>query len=118
MQLTVTPRAAGVRQWPFDLGRVQLAYGEQLRRAHATAAARVQLVAARDAFEQLGARPWAERAATELRAAGGGRDATPAVTLTAQETVSTHLYRIFPKLGITSRAALRDALAMVPRPAR
>jgi DNA-binding CsgD family transcriptional regulator len=25
-------------------------------------------------------------------------------------TVSTHLYRIFPKLGITSRAALRDAL--------
>jgi DNA-binding NarL/FixJ family response regulator len=25
-------------------------------------------------------------------------------------TVSTHLYRIFPKLGITTRAALRDAL--------
>ncbi|MFC9626613.1 LuxR C-terminal-related transcriptional regulator, partial [Streptomyces sp. NPDC056930] len=26
-------------------------------------------------------------------------------------TVSSHLYRVFPKLGITSRAALRDALA-------
>jgi hypothetical protein len=25
--------------------------------------------------------------------------------------VGAHLYRIFPKLGITSRAALRDALA-------
>ncbi|HEV7655643.1 MAG TPA: helix-turn-helix transcriptional regulator [Mycobacteriales bacterium] len=25
-------------------------------------------------------------------------------------TVGTHLYRAFPKLGITSRAALRDAL--------
>ncbi|MGP4091874.1 response regulator transcription factor, partial [Streptomyces sp. KR55] len=25
-------------------------------------------------------------------------------------TVSSHLYRVFPKLGITSRAALRDAL--------
>lgn len=25
-------------------------------------------------------------------------------------TVSTHLYQLFPKLGITSRAALRDAL--------
>nr|WP_053211430.1 helix-turn-helix transcriptional regulator [Streptomyces antibioticus] len=25
-------------------------------------------------------------------------------------TVSTHLYQIFPKLGITRRAALRDAI--------
>lgn len=25
-------------------------------------------------------------------------------------TVGSHLYRVFPKLGITSRAALRDAL--------
>jgi DNA-binding NarL/FixJ family response regulator len=25
-------------------------------------------------------------------------------------TVGTHLYQVFPKLGITSRAALRDAL--------
>ncbi|MFW6197776.1 MAG: response regulator transcription factor, partial [Myxococcota bacterium] len=26
-------------------------------------------------------------------------------------TVSAHLYRVFPKLGITTRAALRDALS-------
>jgi hypothetical protein len=28
--------------------------------------------------------------------------------------VSTHLYQVFPKLGITSRAALRDALGDIP----
>ncbi|MGV9877630.1 LuxR C-terminal-related transcriptional regulator, partial [Streptomyces cellulosae] len=28
-------------------------------------------------------------------------------------TVSSHLYRVFPKLGITSRAELRDALEAV-----
>ncbi|SIM03495.1 LuxR transcriptional regulator [Mycobacteroides abscessus subsp. abscessus] len=30
-------------------------------------------------------------------------------------TVGVHLYRAFPKLGITSRAALRDALASEPQ---
>jgi DNA-binding CsgD family transcriptional regulator len=129
-------------QWPFDLARVRLAYGEQLRRAHATAAARQQLTAALAAFEQLGAQPWAARADAELRAAGASRDTSDTV-LTWQEyeiaelaaagltnrqigerlflshrTVSTHLYRVFPKLGITSRAALRDALATVSRPRR
>jgi DNA-binding CsgD family transcriptional regulator len=132
----------GVRQWPFDVARVRLAYGEQLRRAHATAAARAQLTAAHGAFEQLGAGPWTARTAAELHAAGSSRDASASV-LTWQEyeiaklaaagltnrqigeqlylshrTVSTHLYRIFPKLGIASRAALRDALATVPRPTR
>ena len=131
----------GVRQWPFDAARVRLAYGEQLRRAHATAAARAQLTAAHAAFEQLGAGPWTARTAAELRAAGSGD--TSATVLTWQEyeiaelaaagltnrqigeqlflshrTISTHLYRIFPKLGITSRSALRDALATVSRPRR
>jgi DNA-binding CsgD family transcriptional regulator len=27
-------------------------------------------------------------------------------------TVSTHLYRAFPKLGVSTRAALRDALGV------
>ena len=29
-------------------------------------------------------------------------------------TVSGHLYRVFPKLGISTRAALRDALTHLP----
>ena len=126
-------------RWPFDTARVRLFYGERLRRARATTEARAQLTRALAAFEHLGAAPWATRAAAELRAAGGAKSRTAdsgPVTLTAQErqiatlaasgltnkqiaervflshrTVGTHLYQIFPKLGITSRAALRDALA-------
>jgi DNA-binding CsgD family transcriptional regulator len=128
----------GVESWPFDLARVRLAYGERLRRDRANAPARVQLAAALDAFERLGARPWMQRAGLELRALGVG--ASPAEdfgadSLTPQEreiallaatgltnkeigqrlylshrTVGAHLYRVFPKLGISSRAALRDAL--------
>ena len=32
----------------------------------------------------------------------------------SHRTVGAHLYQIYPKLGITSRAALRDALAALP----
>jgi DNA-binding CsgD family transcriptional regulator len=125
-------------RWPFYLARVQLAYGERLRRLRSRSASRAHLTSALDAFERLGAEPWAARAAGELRATGlsrprgelWDRDAlTPqeleiarlaATGLTnrqigerlflSRRTVGFHLYRIFPKLGITSRAALRDAL--------
>jgi DNA-binding CsgD family transcriptional regulator len=130
----------GADRWPFDLARVHLAYGERLRRMRVTTAARPHLAAAHETFERLGARPWAARAAAELRASGLGQrsDQEPA-PLTPQQreiaslaaagltnkqigqrlflsprTVATHLYQIFPKLGITSRAALRDALAGRP----
>ena len=120
---------------------MQLAHGERLRRLRRTRDARSQLAAARDGFERLGARPWARRAATELGATGATRQRVNGggASLTLQErevarlaatgmtnreiaarlyvaprTVSAHLYRIFPKLGITSRAALRDALNVVP----
>jgi DNA-binding CsgD family transcriptional regulator len=125
--------------WPFDLARVHLTYGERLRRDRATADARRHLNAAQDIFSQLGAAPWAARASSELRATGQpvAEDQRPdPVTLTPQQreiatlaaagltnkqigerlylshrTVATHLYQIFPKLGVTSRAALRDALS-------
>ncbi len=131
-----------LERWPFDLARVRLAYGEHLRRARATTAARGQLSRALDTFVDLGARPWVARATTELRAAGhdpgrgsGERAHAGQAALTAQElevaglaasgmtnrqiadrlhlsrrTVDAHLYRVFPKLNITGRAALRDAL--------
>ena len=133
-----------IEEWPFELARVQLAYGERLRRLRRTRDARSRLAAARDGFERLGARSWAQRAASELAATGATRrhdsGAGPA-SLTPQEreiaqlaatgltnreiatrlymshrTVSSHLYRIFPKLGIRSRAALRDALDVASKP--
>ncbi|MDT4911844.1 MAG: hypothetical protein QOC66_972 [Pseudonocardiales bacterium] len=125
-------------QWPFDLARVELLFGERLRRARSTAKSRHMLSRAQQDFQRLGAQPWAHRAGNELRATGvtvsnpaldGAASLTPqereiallaAEGLTNKEigerlflshrTVSTHLYRIFPKLGITARAALRDAL--------
>ncbi|GAA3086993.1 LuxR family transcriptional regulator [Pseudonocardia yunnanensis] len=132
----------GNARWPFDLARVRLAYGERLRRARATAKGRVQLSAAADIFGRLGAQPWLERAGNELRATGiskARRSTTTSPVLTPQQrevaelagsgltnkqigerlflshrTVGAHLYQIYPKLGITSRAALRDALAALP----
>ena len=128
-----TPRAD---QWPFDLARVRLVYGEWLRRERLTTEARAQLSTAMNAFRQLGALPWQARAGNELRAAGlatpaadPGSPLSPldrqiaelaAAGLTNKQigerlylshrTVAAHLYQIFPGLGITSRAALRDAL--------
>jgi DNA-binding CsgD family transcriptional regulator/tetratricopeptide (TPR) repeat protein len=128
----------GIERWPFELAWVRLAHGERLRRLRRTRDARSQLAAARHGFEQLGAPSWARRAETELRATGETRHRDSGIgptSLTPQEreiallaatgltnreiaarlymsprTVSSHLYRIFPKLGIKSRAALRDAL--------
>jgi DNA-binding CsgD family transcriptional regulator len=129
----------GAQRWPFDLARVRLAYGEHLRRDRSMVAARTQLSAAVEVFERLGARPWVDRGVAELRATGQTRhreDHAELGLLTPQEreiallaasglsnkqigerlylshrTVGTHLYRAFPKLGVSSRAALRDALA-------
>ncbi len=131
----------GIQRWQFDLARVRLAYGERLRRRQKMAEARVQLSAALDIFERLQARPWADRTTAELRATGqtkprGGDNVLD--RLTPQEfeivrlaasglknkqiaerlylsprTVGGHLHRAFPKLGVATRAALRDALAAI-----
>ena len=143
-----TPEAG---QWPFDLARVRLLYGEWLRRERSTTGARAQLSAANRTFQQLGARPWQARAGNELRAAGlavpaaepGSRGIPGAELLTpldrqiaelaaagltnkqigerlylSHRTVAAHLYQLFPRLGITSRAALRDVLDALDRPGR
>lgn len=125
--------------WTYEFARIRLWYGEWLRRRREYTAARVQLSVALELFEQqLKAPLWAQRARDELRAAGVGvgvADARTGVKMSAQErriaelaasglsnkeigrqlnisprTAGAHLYRVFPKLGITSRAALRDAL--------
>jgi DNA-binding CsgD family transcriptional regulator len=139
----------GADQWPFDLARVRLLYGEWLRRERSIAEARVQLSMATGTFRQLNALPWQVRAANEVRATGlaasaidpalprvaGAPGMAEAASLTpldrqiadlaaagltnkqigerlylSHRTVAAHLYQIFPQLGITSRAALRDAL--------
>lgn len=135
---------AGAR-WPFEHALAHLDFAEWLRRRRRTADARPLLGTALDIFERLDARPWAERTAAELRAAGVAV-APPAVhdvlaDLTPQElqiaelaaegltnrdigsrlylshrTIGFHLHKIFPKLGITGRAQLRDVLDRVGRP--
>ncbi|WP_067533840.1 AAA family ATPase [Nocardia crassostreae] len=55
----------------FDHARTELLYGEWLRRERRQLDARARLESAAAAFDGLGARPWAERARAELRAAGG-----------------------------------------------
>ncbi|MFF3878293.1 AAA family ATPase [Streptomyces sp. NPDC001978] len=128
------PEAA---KWPWEHARIQLAYGQWLRRTR-DPRARLHLSAALETFDRLGAKTMAQRARNELRATGvattTGPD-TPTAALTAQErqiaelaaagltnkqigerlflshrTVGSHLHRLYPKLGITSRAALRAAL--------
>ena len=125
------------RRWLFERARVELAYGEYLRRRRAHVQARIPLQAACETFQQLGALPWTQRAERELRASGleAPRVRGCVNQLTAQEleiaqlaasgltnkeigarllmshrTVGSHLYHLFPKLGVTNRAALRDAL--------
>ncbi|OLE29205.1 MAG: hypothetical protein AUG49_00265, partial [Catenulispora sp. 13_1_20CM_3_70_7] len=61
---------ADAHRWPLDLARVQLCFGEWLRRARTPVSARPQLSAALAAFETLGAESWAARARNELRASG------------------------------------------------
>ncbi|QYN40851.1 AAA family ATPase [Pseudonocardia sp. DSM 110487] len=58
---------------PFERARTDLLHGEWLRRARRRSEARGPLRAAADAFAELGATPWAERARAELRATGETR---------------------------------------------
>ncbi|MGW1029614.1 AAA family ATPase [Streptomyces sp. NPDC002577] len=135
----------GNARWPFEYACAHLDFAEWLRRRRRTAEARPLLGTALDIFERLDARPWIERTTAELRAAGVAVAASAApdavADLTPQElqiaqlaaggltnrdigarlhlsprTIGFHLHKIFPKLGITGRTQLRDALDRIPRP--
>jgi DNA-binding CsgD family transcriptional regulator len=130
--------SADLSRWPFQRARLLLAQGQWLRRRRRIAESRTPLRAARDTFDALGCMGWSDRARRELRASGESsrrRDPTARDQLTPQElqiaqlaaagfsnreigerlylsprTISTHLYRVFPKLGVTTRSQLGTAL--------
>jgi DNA-binding CsgD family transcriptional regulator len=123
--------------YPFLRARTLFSLGRWLRRRRRSAESRLPLRECVALFDALGATAWSRRARHELRATGqkvGRRAPDFRDRLTAQElqiaqlaaeglsnrqiaerlflsprTIGGHLYRIFPKLGITARAQLRDA---------
>jgi DNA-binding CsgD family transcriptional regulator len=131
--------APDLGRWPWVRARVELAYGSWLRRRRRVVESRAQLRAASATFDRIGAASWAQLARTELRAAGersgdGGPELDVALSpqeleiarlaaeglsnreigqrlMLSHRTIGAHLYRIFPKLGITSR---RQLVARVP----
>jgi DNA-binding CsgD family transcriptional regulator len=128
-------------QWPFERAQLRLDYAEWLRRRRRINDAKPVLTQALAIFQRLGARSWTQRAQAELRACGvavtgapGEPDALGELTpqqrqivrlasegLTNREigdrlflsprTVGSHLYRSYPKLGVTDRHQLRDVIA-------
>jgi ATP/maltotriose-dependent transcriptional regulator MalT len=121
-----------------ELARSHLVYGEWLRNEARLGEAREQLRTAEEMFADIGMEGFAERARSELVAAGAKRrkrSLEPREELTPQEeqiaglardglsnaeigtqlflsprTVEWHLRKIFDKLSISSRRQLRNAL--------
>jgi DNA-binding CsgD family transcriptional regulator len=125
--------------WPGLRARLQLRYGQWLRRRRRAAHSRRPLRAAKDGLEALDHAELADQARQELRASGettrpGGLTSWDQLTprelqiaamaaeglsnrqigaelFISPRTVGYHLYRIFPKLGIVSRAQLHAAIS-------
>jgi DNA-binding CsgD family transcriptional regulator len=134
----VAALAHDLRDYPFLRARLLFSFGRWLRRQRRGLESREPLHAATDMFDALGAMRWGQRARQELRATGekiSRRSPDARDRLTPQElqiaelaaggftnreigerlflshrTIGSHLYRIFPKLEVTSRAQLRAAL--------
>jgi DNA-binding CsgD family transcriptional regulator len=134
----------GVADWPCYRGRLLLNYGRWLRRQRRIGESRAPLRAARETFDALAFHGLAETARRELRASGetsGQRIPDARDSLSPQElqiaemaaaglsnrkigqrlflshrTVESHLYRIYRKLGLTSRVQLSAALPHAATP--
>src|SRR5690242_17301261 len=89
MQRNSKPRWSCTMACRVDRARLQLSFGERLRRERHRADARVHLSAAVAAFDQLEASLWADRAVRELRAtvvtSRARRDTPYSNDLTSQE---------------------------------
>lgn len=136
--LFLTALEQNLSDFPFQHARTLFSFGRWLRRRRHSAESRGPLRATIELFDALGATRWSQRARQELRATGEaiGAHIDARDRLTAQElqiaklaasglsnreigerlflshrTIGSHLYHIFPKLQITARAQLRDALA-------
>ena len=119
---------------PFELARTLLIKGQIHRRRKEKLLAREALVRSGEIFDQLGSRPWAERARAELRRVGLRRADPRELTVTEErvaslaasgltnrviaeraflspKTVEANLGRVYQKLGIHSRAELGRAIA-------
>jgi DNA-binding CsgD family transcriptional regulator len=130
-----------LNRWLWPAARLQLAYGCWLRRHRRGTESRIPLRSALTTFDQIGARTWADQARAELRAAGertSAKGPSALAVLSPQElqiarlaaeglsnreigdrlylsprTIGSYLYRIFPKLAITSRSQLANRLETV-----
>jgi DNA-binding CsgD family transcriptional regulator len=85
----------GADRWSFWMTRVQLAYGERLRRMPTLTAQ--------------------EREIALLAASGLTNKQIAERLFLSPRTVGGHLHRVFPQLGVATRAALRDARLSAPR---
>ncbi|MFM9919620.1 AAA family ATPase [Lacisediminihabitans sp. H27-G8] len=127
---------SGVTRFPFVRAMTEQAYGSWLRRRRRIVESRRYTRSALGTFELIGAAGWAKRARAELAASGEAPTSRSDVTdadlqLTPQQaqiarlaaqglsnreigerlflsprTVGSHLYRIYPKVGVSSRIHL------------
>ncbi|MBM2621993.1 helix-turn-helix transcriptional regulator [Actinoplanes sp. LDG1-06] len=119
---------------PFERATLAAEVANRMRRAQQPRPARELLTGALDSFERLGAAGWAGHVSAQLR--GGAPVADPFATLTAQQeqivrmaagglsnreigerlflsprTIGSHLYRVFPQLGVVNRTQLGELVA-------